>query len=137
LGTGGNKASLCTKDYINFRLTGRLATDCSYASGSGVYDLLGWDYSKVLRAGADLPRSLFPEIVPSTEILGSLTTGAAEALGLPRDIPVACGAAWVGTFTVSQKRRAISFGMTTAERGIRQRGAMVETLPSMVTRDQR
>jgi len=26
-----------TKDYINYRLTGQLATDYSYASGSGVY----------------------------------------------------------------------------------------------------
>ena len=31
---------LGTKDYINFRLTGRIVTDYSYASGSGVYDLL-------------------------------------------------------------------------------------------------
>jgi xylulokinase len=80
-----------TKDYINYRLTGRIATDFSYASGSGVYDLQRWDYSDPLLAAADLPRALFPEIVPSTEILGRLTTEAAEALGLPRDIPVACG----------------------------------------------
>ena len=31
---------LGTKDYINFKLTGVKATDNSYASGSGVYDLL-------------------------------------------------------------------------------------------------
>ena len=33
-----------TKDYINYRLTGRLCTDYSYASGSGVYDLKAWGY---------------------------------------------------------------------------------------------
>jgi xylulokinase len=80
-----------TKDYINYRLTGRLATDYSYASGSGVYNLLGWNYSDELLSAADLPRSLFPDIVPSTEILGSLTAEAAEALGLPRSVQVACG----------------------------------------------
>jgi xylulokinase len=80
-----------TKDYINYRLTGRIATDYSYASGSGVYQLLGWDYSDDLLAAADLSRDLLPEIVPSTEILGSLTAEAAETLGLPRAIPVACG----------------------------------------------
>ena len=53
-----------TKDYINYCLTGRIATDYSYASGSGVYDLRGWDYSDELLAAADLPRSLLPEIVP-------------------------------------------------------------------------
>ena len=80
-----------TKDYINYRLTGHIATDPSYASGSGVYDLLAWDYSDELLAAADLPRSLFPEIVPSTEILGTLLPEAAAALGLPADVPVACG----------------------------------------------
>ncbi len=80
-----------TKDYINFRLTGRVATDYSYASGSGVYDLLDWDYSDELLAAADLPRQLLPEIVPSTEILGRLTAEAADELGLPQDIAVACG----------------------------------------------
>jgi xylulokinase len=80
-----------TKDYINFRLTGRIATDHSYASGSGVYDLLGWNYSEELLAAADLPRSLLPEVVPATEILGRLTAEASDALGLPARIPVACG----------------------------------------------
>lgn len=80
-----------TKDYVNFRLTGRVATDYSYASGCGVYDLLGWKYSDQLLAAADLSPGLLPEIVPSTEILGRLTTEAAETLGLPQDIQVACG----------------------------------------------
>ena len=80
-----------TKDYVNYRLTGRMATDYSYASGCGVYDLLGWDYCDDLLAGADLPRDLLPDILPSTEILGALTGDAAEALGLPRGIQVACG----------------------------------------------
>ncbi len=80
-----------TKDYVNFKLTGRVQTDHSYASGSGVYDLLGWDYCDELLAAAELPRELFPEIVPSTHILGELTAGAAEELGLPRNVKVACG----------------------------------------------
>lgn len=82
---------LGTKDYVNYRLTGRMATDPSYASGSGVYDLLGWDYADELLAAADLPRALLPEIVPSTEILGGLTREAAATLGLPPGVPVACG----------------------------------------------
>ena len=80
-----------TKDYINYRLTGRLATDYSYASGSGVYDLLAWDYCDELLAAAELPRSLLPEIVPSQQILGQLSAEAAEQLGLPREVKVACG----------------------------------------------
>jgi len=82
---------LGTKDYINYKLTGRMATDYSYASGSGVYDLLAWDYSDELLAAAELPRSLLPEIVPSQQILGQLTAEAAAELGLPRHVQVACG----------------------------------------------
>ena len=82
---------LGTKDYVNYRLTGRLATDYSYASGSGVYDLLGWDYADELLSAADLSRDLLPEIVPATEVLGGLSGEAAGSLGLPPGIPVACG----------------------------------------------
>jgi len=80
-----------TKDYINHRLTGRLATDYSYASGLGAYSLSDWDYSDEMLAAADLSRDLLPKIVPSTEILGQLTSAAAEQLGLPAGISVACG----------------------------------------------
>jgi xylulokinase len=80
-----------TKDYINYRLTGRIATDHSYASGFGAYSLSDWDYSDELLAAAELPRDLLPEIVPATELLGQLTPDAADQLGLPTDIFVACG----------------------------------------------
>ena len=80
-----------TKDFINYKLTGRIATDYSYASGSGVYDLAAWDYSDELLAAADLPRELLPDIVPATEILGELRPEAAAELGLPRHVKVACG----------------------------------------------
>jgi xylulokinase len=82
---------LGSKDYINLRLTGRPATDFSYASGSGVYDLRRWAYSEELIAASQLPRRIFPEIVPSTAILGGLTAEAARLLGLRQGLPVACG----------------------------------------------
>lgn len=80
-----------TKDFINLRMTGRICTDYSYASGSGVYDLRRWGYSDCLIDASGLPPSIFPEIVPSTEIIGTLTRDAAEALGLPRKVKVVCG----------------------------------------------
>lgn len=85
------KTILGTKDYINYLLTGQLATDYSYASGSGVYDLLGWRYSADLLEASGLSAELFPEIVPSTRVLGRLTAEAADALRLPRNVRVACG----------------------------------------------
>ena len=80
-----------TKDYVNYRLTGQLATDYSYASGCGVYDLTGWKYSEDLLGASGLPPDLLPEIVPSTQVLGQLTPESAAALGLPQNVRVACG----------------------------------------------
>ncbi|MCS7261069.1 MAG: FGGY-family carbohydrate kinase [Anaerolineae bacterium] len=80
-----------TKDFINFKLTGQIVTDHSYASGSGVYDLLQGGYSEALITASGLPREIFPDIVPSTEVIGELRAEAAEALGLPRDVKVVAG----------------------------------------------
>ncbi|MCB9453056.1 MAG: pentose kinase [Anaerolineaceae bacterium] len=80
-----------SKDYINFRLTGQIVTDHSYASGSGVYNLVERQYDDRFLAASDLPASLFPPIVESTTSLGQLRAEAAAALGLPRSVEVFCG----------------------------------------------
>jgi xylulokinase len=80
-----------SKDYINYLLTGVISTDYSYASGSGVYDLLGWKYSPELVDGCDLSLEIFPEIVPSAQVIGTLTPSAAEQLGLPMRVKVVSG----------------------------------------------
>ncbi len=80
-----------SKDFINLKLTGKIATDFSYASGSGAYSLRDWGYDEELIRASGLPRELFPDIVPSTHILGSLTREAAASLGLPDSVLVACG----------------------------------------------
>ena len=82
---------LGTKDYINYRLCGVRATDFSYASGTGVYDLAARQYDEELIAASGLPRTLFPEIVPATQVLGALTPDAARELGLPPDVKVVAG----------------------------------------------
>lgn len=82
---------LGTKDYINYKLTGVCATDQSYASGSGVYDLKARAYSARLIDASRLPASIFAKIVPSTQVLGTLTLEAAQALGLPQSVKVVAG----------------------------------------------
>lgn len=79
------------KDYIVLRLTGRLATDRSDASGTNAYDQLRGDWSDEVLQAARLDRSLFPEILESTAIAGSLTDAAASALGLRTDVRVVMG----------------------------------------------
>jgi xylulokinase len=80
-----------TKDWINFGLTGRILTDPSYASGSGVYDLRKWDYAPEFLRASGLPREILPDIVPSTQVIGELRADAAETLGLPRKLQVVAG----------------------------------------------
>lgn len=80
-----------TKDYINFKLTGELYTDYSYASGSGAYLLKEWKYSEDFLSAAGLSPELLPEIIPSTGIVGNLTKEASAALGLTTETKVVCG----------------------------------------------
>lgn len=80
-----------TKDYINYKLTGQIVTDYSYASGSGVYDLVKWDYSEPLIEASGLPKQILPEIVASTKVIGHLTPEAATELTLGTHVQVVAG----------------------------------------------
>jgi len=82
---------LGTKDYINFKLTEKIVTDFSYASGTGVFNLVGWKYEPKFIQASGLPAEIWPEIVPSTHILGTLVPEAAKALGLSENVQVAAG----------------------------------------------
>ena len=80
-----------TKDYINFRLTGRVATDHSYASGTGVYDLEGWRYSPELLGAAGFAPDLMPAPMASTDVVGEVLPDIAASLGLPAGVKVIAG----------------------------------------------
>lgn len=80
-----------TKDYINYRLTGIIATDPSYASGTGVYDLEARRYAPELLAAAELDPGLMPPVIASTAIVGEVLPDVAEALGLPPGVKVIAG----------------------------------------------
>lgn len=82
---------LGTKDYINFKLTGVMKTDFSYASGTGIYDLKGWNYDPEFIEASDIPADVWPEIVPSTEVIGEVCPDVADLLGLGHGVKVACG----------------------------------------------
>ena len=80
-----------TKDYINFKMTGRLCTDPSYASGSGVWDLKGWKYSDELIEAMNFDKNIFPEVIPSTGIVGTIKPEIAAELGLSEKLQVVSG----------------------------------------------
>ncbi len=82
---------LLAKDYIAYRLTGRLATDPSDASSTNAYDQRAGEWSEEILAAAEIDAGLLPEVVPSTTVLGGVTREAAAESGLLEGTPVVMG----------------------------------------------
>jgi len=80
-----------TLDYMNMKLTGRVATDRTNAAISQLFGLEQLDWSDQLLALPHMPRERMPQIVPSGQPLGSLTAEAARALGINTTAVVASG----------------------------------------------
>ena len=83
---------LFAKDWIKLKLTGKIVTDPSDASRAP-FDIRKTSYSPEIfkMLGIEPLFDLFPEIRPSTEIIGEVTHQAAEQTGLKAGIPVVNG----------------------------------------------
>jgi xylulokinase len=79
------------KDYVNFRLTGALATDRTEAACSFLMDARSGEWSPTLCARLGIDRALLPPIRQPAEIIGEVTTGAAAETGLRSGTPVLVG----------------------------------------------
>ncbi|HPH94844.1 MAG TPA: FGGY-family carbohydrate kinase [Anaerolineaceae bacterium] len=82
-------------DFINLRLCGRFTATYDSILTSWVTDnrdsnAVHYDETLIKYSGID--RDKFPEVVPCTEVLGTLSPAAAEALGLPQSVKVVAGA---------------------------------------------
>jgi xylulokinase len=88
-----NKTSqfIYPKDYINYRLTEKIATDHSDASGSSIYDFKNNAWSDEIIKEFKLDKNKFPKILNSFDVLGGLSKKAAEKSGLNVGIPVVVG----------------------------------------------
>ncbi|MBQ3080088.1 MAG: xylulokinase [Clostridia bacterium] len=85
------KVFFCPKDYIRFKLTGKIAIDVSDASGTGFFDTKQRKWSDALIELAGLDKSIFPEVIESTALAGTITDAAAEETGLPAGLNVYAG----------------------------------------------
>lgn len=83
-------AWVSAKDYLRAQLTGVLATDPTDAYNSLLLREGSWNDSLISQLS--LPRRLFPAILPSDAVAGTITAEAAHLTGLPAGIPVATGA---------------------------------------------
>jgi xylulokinase len=79
------------KDYILYRLTGRLGTDVGDASGTLLFDVDRRTWSSRMFALADVDPGLLPPALESPTVGGHLDEGGASATGLRPGTPVAAG----------------------------------------------
>ena len=94
------------KDWMFGKLTGRIATDPSDASCTGLLDINQMQWSDDLFSLYGIDKHLAPEILPPDDMAGQLSAGMAEILGLKAGLPVIVGggdgpatAAGVGALT--------------------------------------
>ncbi|TVR03182.1 MAG: hypothetical protein EA403_07460 [Spirochaetaceae bacterium] len=78
-------------DYVNYRLTGEIATDYSQASRTLAFELDGRRWSSEILETLGLETSIFPPVLASGKPLGSVTSVAARETGLSQGTPVVMG----------------------------------------------
>lgn len=82
---------LNAKDYIVFRLTGRMMTDYSDASSTNLLDLDRKVWSDELTAAFGIRKELLPDLHKSATISGTVTREASCQVGLLQGTPVILG----------------------------------------------
>ncbi len=83
---------LLPKDYLNFMLTGQLATDPSDASGVGALNLAKRDWDTDILSALNIPVRFFSGVQASHTVIGQISPNWATQTGLPVGIPVVAGA---------------------------------------------
>ncbi len=84
---------LLPKDYIRYRLTGTQAMEISDAAGTCLFDVKQGRWSTEVLEAIELKPELWPPVVPSEQISGTLSQEGAELTGLVAGTPVAGGGA--------------------------------------------
>lgn len=82
------KAWLFISSLFNYRLTGEMTTDRTMAGTSQLTDLRTGDFSPEILRAIGVSRELFPRMVSPGDIVGCVTSSAAEMFGICAGIPV-------------------------------------------------
>lgn len=84
---------LLPKDWLRLALTGAAATEPSDASATLLWDVLNGTWAENVLRAVGLEQAFLPPLKASSALVGALTPGAAQYLGLPSGVPVVTGAA--------------------------------------------
>ncbi|HEV3504450.1 MAG TPA: FGGY-family carbohydrate kinase, partial [Actinomycetes bacterium] len=104
------------RDWLNFQLTGRMASSFDAATllwAADTRDLGAVRYDPRLLGLTGLDRGKLPDLVPTASVLGTLAPPAAAALGLPTTAQVVSGAPDIMASAIEQE----SAGVCLAELG--------------------
>ena len=106
---------LLPKDYIVYRLTGRIVTEVSDASGTCLFNVRERRWSPFMIEQMGLPGAWIPECVESEDVVGVVHAAAAVACGLPAGTPIVAGGGdqpvqAVGSGIVRPGRCAVTIG---------------------------
>lgn len=82
---------LLMADFINFRLSGALATDYSMAACTLLFDPASNSWHEGIARAANVDTALMCDAMPSGTVLGAASAAAAKATGLPEGTPVILG----------------------------------------------
>ncbi|EGQ8195796.1 xylulokinase [Vibrio parahaemolyticus] len=79
------------KDFINYKLSGTIATDYSEASCFYLMDHNTREYSDAVLELTGIPREILPNIYLATDVIGEVTESAAQETLIPQGTPVVAG----------------------------------------------
>lgn len=103
-------------EFFVSRLTGsKPVTDPTDAAGWGVFDVANSEWNRPLIDALGLPATLFPDVVESCTVAGTLQSAIADRIGLDRGLPVAVASgdhqsAFAGTVANYDDTVAINIG---------------------------
>ena len=78
-------------DYINYKFCGKMATDFSMASCTGIFDLKKGNWSNEILEFSNISKEILPEILHSGSILGHIEKEVADLTGLSLGTPIILG----------------------------------------------
>jgi len=84
---------LLPKDYVVYRLTGKLRTEASDAAGTLLLDVADKSWSEEMCEALDLDTSILPQLLDSVDPVGPIKEEVARRTGLPRETTVVAGGA--------------------------------------------
>ena len=81
------------KDFLRLKMTGKLGSDYSDATGTGYFDIRNGHWSESVLKHFDIPVEWMPPLMEAGTVVGNLSAEAAAATGLSTDTLITAGGA--------------------------------------------